>query len=236
MPLVAANIVTNEPNSTKLYLTEAALKKQGIPAHITTSVHLDTESPYTIIDEGFEYLGRNRNIGAEQVIERYDPIYILFIDDDILLSKKWLDSFISVVDSCDPEIYHTRLLLPNGGRCWDYCSINPHMMCNYDQQRPNWYITGGYWCVKSNLWDQHKWDDNIPMYAMLKDKGALNEDVEYSLRLAKNGLVPTFDVNNLAWHFDNRYKQVQSITVNTHNCLGYYCPEFIKSLMYICGE
>jgi hypothetical protein len=39
----------------------------------------------------------------------------------------------------------------------------------------------------------------------------MNEDVEYSMRLAKNGFALSFDENNTVWHNDDSYVQMGNL-------------------------
>ena len=144
------------------------------------------------------YLGRLRNIAASN--SKYNNL--VFLDDDILLSNNFYESLKSYSKSYPWDILGVKLLLPDGGRCWDRATVNPHTMIDYDEKEPPGmiYQTGGFWIIRKSVWINHKWSETLKFYEA--------EDVEYSKRLFLNGYRIAFDKNNTAWHYDEGYKQV----------------------------
>ena len=87
---------------------------------------------------------------------------------------------------------------------------------DHDHNDPKLYQTGCFWVVRSSLFEKHKWDSTIEYYA--ERSGKENEDLEYSRRLKQAGYKLKFDKNNLVWHWDEAYQQVD-IGPKTSVCL-----------------
>ena len=174
-----------------------------------SAVITDDHYPHTnCIDATYEaengYVAKMRNIAAAN--SGYATI--VWMDDDMILSKYFLSSLVKYSKANAWDWLGIKLLQPDGGRCWDRATINPHTMIDYDatEYEGRLYQTSGLVIMRRSLWNIHKWDDNIDWYG--KKSGGLPEDVEYSFRLQDNGYTLMFDKNNTVWHYDEGYKQV----------------------------
>jgi glycosyltransferase involved in cell wall biosynthesis len=152
-------------------------------------------------------LAKLRNSAAENA--KYDVL--VFCDDDLIFSTTWAER-LEEFSKVEPwEVLGNRILLPDGGRYWDRSTLNPHTMIDYEKESfpGTLYQTGCFWIVRKKVYDLHKWDSSIGYYA--EKNGGINEDVEYSLRLQKNGIDLSFDKDNLIWHNDDSYCQVGNV-------------------------
>ena len=134
---------------------------------------------------------------------------LVFCDDDIIFEDDWLERLCEYSSNKYWDILGNKILLPDGGRYWDRAILNPHTMVDYEhpENDPRLYQTGCFWIVRSSVFSLHKWDGNIGYYA--EKTGDINEDVEYSKRLIKNGYILSFDSQNTVWHLDSKYKETQ---------------------------
>lgn len=149
-------------------------------------------------------LGAMRNKAAASAT---GDVYV-FVDDDILFSENWVNRLKEYSENNPWNILGSRLLLPDGDRCWDRSTISPHRMIDYDTVDYSGilYQTGAYWIVRKDTFKNNSWDPNIPIYA--EKNGGINEDVEYSIRLQKEGYILRFDKENIVWHNDDSYCQI----------------------------
>jgi hypothetical protein len=168
---------------------------------ITIAGIVDAINGVNCIDATYEaengYISRMRNMAAKE--SKYSTL--VFLDDDILLNGDFYDTLKSY-SKCKPwDILGVKLLLPDGGRCWDRATINPHTMIGYDDEPSSLlYQTGGFMVIRKCIWLNHQWADHLKFYE--------GEDVEYSKRLQNNGYTIAFDKENTAWHYDEGYQQV----------------------------
>lgn len=133
-------------------------------------------------------------------------IYIL-ADDDIIFDKKFGERLAEYTRKNGWEVLGTKILLPDGGRYWDRATHTPHRMVGYDEDAPNLYQTGCFMIMRSGVFEECKWDGDIPYYAEEKEEFNENDDVEYSKRLQDNGYSLMFDKDNLVWHYDDSYME-----------------------------
>jgi hypothetical protein len=151
------------------------------------------------------FLAKLRNIAANNSSGEI----IIFLDDDIIFEKDWLDKFISYNKTNKWDILGNKILLPDGGRYWDRAILNPHQMVPYDSINENdqrLYQTGCFWIIRRSVFENNQWDSTIEYYA--EKNGKINEDVEYSNRLKNLGFRLSFDKNNTVWHWDDSYQEV----------------------------
>lgn len=148
-------------------------------------------------------LPKLRNIAAAK--SKYDVI--VFLDDDIIFEDDWMETFINYSLKNAWNILGNKILLPNGGRCWDRATYFPHTMVDYEHRSDDksLYQTGGFWIIRKEVFDIHKWDETITFYA--SNEGKINEDIEFSKRLIRNGYELSFDKDNTVWHLDGRYSE-----------------------------
>ena len=157
-------------------------------------------------------LSAMRNCGAHY--SQYDTL--VFLDDDIIFSKDWFLNFKKYSDKNSFFVYANKVLLPDGGRYWDkaviYKSYQSLVNYDHDEKDPNLYQSGAFMTIKKNIFDQIKFDENITYYSNSVDnKPKYNEDVNFSNRLYGAGYHISFDANNVVYHDDDRYVQVNHV-------------------------
>ena len=151
-------------------------------------------------------LAKLRNNAAEKA--QYE--ILVFVDDDFVLERNWGLRLCEYSARHNWDILGHRILLPNGGRFWDRCTYNPHLLIDYNAKsyKGTLYQSGGFWIIKKKIYDIEKWDSSIGYYADKEGESSLdniNEDVEYSFRLQEKGFTISFDKENLVWHNDDQY-------------------------------
>tara|TARA_B100000131_G_scaffold318971_1_gene363913 strand:- start:8923 stop:10941 length:2019 start_codon:yes stop_codon:yes gene_type:complete len=145
-----------------------------------------------------------RNMAAEKSNKKNNVI--VFADDDLIFDKNWAPRLQDYSKSTGWEVLGNRILLPDGGRYWDRATAKPHVMIDYDDYAfpgQAQYQTGCFWIIRSDVFAKEQWDSKIEFYA--EKNGGINEDVEYSLRLQRQGVALSFDKENLVWHDDDSY-------------------------------
>ena len=78
-----------------------------------------------------------------------------------------------------------------------------------------------FWILRTDVYKETLWDSSIEFYA--EKNGGLNEDVEYSLRLQKLGYEISFDKDNVVWHNDDSYAEIENLCLKKeiiHEKLG----------------
>ena len=133
---------------------------------------------------------------------------IAWLDDDILLSKGWLDDALSHSEDTYWDVLGNRLLNPDGTRHWDRATLNPHKMVDYDhpQYDKGLYQTSGFIMVRREVFESVRWDDECLVRG---DKdGGMSEDLKFSLDLVKAGYQLSFNSDATVWHNDHSYTQV----------------------------
>lgn len=153
-------------------------------------------------------LAKLRNIAAEYC----DGDVLVFLDDDIIFHDDWAINLINYSKDNNWQILGNRILMPNLDRYWDRAVMRKnglhHMVdYNYPDTDPELYQTGCFWIVTKKLFDNNKWDASIGYYAA--HSGGINEDIEYSQRLASKGYKFMFNINSLVWHWDEQYREIK---------------------------
>lgn len=153
-------------------------------------------------------LAKLRNLAAEHS----DGDVLVFLDDDIIFHDDWAKQLIHYSNNHSWDILGNRILMPNHDRYWDRAVMRKnglHHMVSYDypDTDPELYQTGCFWIVSRYLFNQHKWDSNIGYYAA--HHGGINEDIEYSQRLASYGYKFMFNKDGLVWHWDELYREIK---------------------------
>ncbi len=191
---------------------QAASSKTDRPVEIILCGDVSQMSPSTgvrLIDAAADarggWLAKLRNTAGRAA--QYDVL--VFADDDILFPEYWFTRLAAFTARSKWNILGNRILLPDGGRYWDRATAEPHVMVPYSHPDadPDLYQTGCFWVLRRHVFDAHKWDAAIPIYANSRT-GSVNEDVEYSRRLIGHGYTISFDQRNLVWHLDPRYQEV----------------------------
>ena len=138
---------------------------------------------------------------------------IAWLDDDILLSKGWLDDALSHSKDTYWDVLGNRLLNPDGTRHWDRATLKPHKMVDYDhpQYDKNLYQTSGFIMVRREVFESVRWDDDCLVRG--DQEGGISEDVKFSLDLVKSGYQLSFNPNASVWHNDNSYTQYSYLCV-----------------------
>ncbi len=227
----ACIIITNNKKPVITELACRSVQREGLPLFIVQTVGQQYSYGHSLFvdDSESKFIGKSRNIGAIVATQNLDVDYLIFMDDDMVLSQGFHNRFrlfTEILSDDPPELYHCRCMLPSGDRYWDYASIQPHCLQPYHAIRPNWYISGNFWVMRSDVWRSHQWDDKLEIYASLRDKSLPNEDVELSCRLARAGVSPSFDRCNMVWHADNNYVRDGIRSLNLQRNCGRYTNEF----------
>lgn len=159
-------------------------------------------------------LAELRNIAADEATGDV----LVFLDDDIIFEEEWLERLKKYSSEKHWDVLGNKILLPDGGRYWDRATLKPHQMVDYDisESDPQLYQTGCFWIIRREVFDNNKWDSSIEYYA--EKNGKMNEDVEYSQRLKKEGYKLSFDKQNTVWHWDESYQEF-SLNPTTLICL-----------------
>ena len=212
-------ISTNGKNVEKTNLEISSIRKTmentNVPFEViiagNTSVFEDERLKLVDAKEESEkgLLAKLRNIAGDNA--KFDTL--VFCDDDLIFDLAWAKRLNEFSEQNQWEILGNRILLPDGGRYWDRATVNPHKMIDYDEQVASGipYQTGCFWIIRKEIFEENKWDDSIEYYA--ERNGKVNEDVEYSIRLQQKGFSLSFDKNNLVWHNDDSYCQMNDICI-----------------------
>jgi glycosyltransferase involved in cell wall biosynthesis len=126
-------------------------------------------------------LAKLRNNAGEKV--KYDTI--VFVDDDFIFSTEWASRLLEFSEKNGWEVLANKILLPDGGRFWDRSTLSPHRLVdyNYPENSANLYQTGGFWIMRKEVYNAHKWDGEIPINGAEKGLSRFNEDVEMFMRI-----------------------------------------------------
>ncbi len=216
-------IITNGKNVEKtnamLKNLQLARQKSSIDVEVivcgkTESLDIKEVGEVTLVqsdsvDGGF--LGKARNEAASHASKSV----LVFADDDLLFDERFFERLKEYSATNPWKVLGTRILLPSGGRFWDRATINPHVMVSYDHLEidKNLYQTGGFWVIRKDVYEEEKWNDDIPINAAERKLAPYNEDVEYSLRLHRKGINFSFDEYNTVWHNDTSYIQYQNLAL-----------------------
>ena len=138
---------------------------------------------------------------------------IAWLDDDILLSKGWLEDSLSHSKDTYWDVLGNRLLNPDGTRHWDRTTLKPHKMVDYDHPQfdKNLYQTSGFIMVRRDVFENVRWDDECLVRG--DQEGGLSEDVKFSLDLVKAGYQLSFNSDATVWHHDHTYTQYSHLCV-----------------------
>lgn len=150
-------------------------------------------------------LAELRNIGARNSTKDV----ICYLDDDMLFPPNWLWRLEEFSLKEGWDVLGNKILNPDGSRLWDRATMQPHILVSYDHSifDKNLYQTGGFSVHRKEVFQKLEWDGTIPVYA--EKQGKINEDLDYSQRLHEAGYILNFDKENIIWHWDDNYTQVQ---------------------------
>lgn len=151
-------------------------------------------------------LAKLRNNAGE--VAQYNTI--VFVDDDFVFNEDWAENLINFSSTQSWDILANKILLPDGTRFWDRCTVDPHVLVSYDfpSYSKKLYQTGGFWIMRKSVYENLKWDSSIPIYASAN--GSINEDLDMSIRAHQTGYQISFDKENTVWHNDDNYTQYDS--------------------------
>jgi hypothetical protein len=225
-------IPTNGKRPDKTELTIKSIKAQvGKPVEIILCGDVDNFrhiEGVTLVDRKQEAHTRKvallRNKAAE--VAKYDVI--AWCDDDVVVSKTWLEDTIEFSKENGWEVLGNKVLSPDGTRYWDRATLSPkHELVSYDH--PNYhkglYQSSAFFIVRKNVWNNVKWDENHLVYA--DREGGIPEDIKYSIDL-QNKYSLCFNKNSLVWHNDEKYVQMGNITLFREAASEKFgfCPKF----------
>ena len=144
-------------------------------------------------------LGEMRN--ALTAAARYD--HFVVVDDDFIFHDDFYTGLQRYGD--DWEALSVRILNPDGSRFWDWATHGGprgHVLLDYTDDDDHVYITGGLILLKAEVADRVKWDDGRGFYQ--------GEDLDFSSRLRKAGIRPSFNRHSSTTHDDGRYTLVKN--------------------------
>jgi glycosyltransferase involved in cell wall biosynthesis/Tfp pilus assembly protein PilF/GT2 family glycosyltransferase len=142
-------------------------------------------------------LGEMRN--ALTAAARFD--HFVVVDDDFIFHDDFYTGLQRYGD--DWEALSVRILNPDGSRFWDWATHGGprgHVLLDYTDDDDHVYITGGLILLKAEVADRVKWDDGRGFYQ--------GEDLDFSSRLRKAGIRPSFNRHSSTTHDDGRYTMV----------------------------
>ncbi len=153
-----------------------------------------------------------RNKGGDE--SKFDTI--VWCDDDVMLSKGWLQGTLKYSTTTGWNVLGNRVLLPDGGRYWDRATLKPHRMVDYDHPEydQHLYQSSAFMLVRKEAFSQVRWDDTKLVYA--DREGEIPEDVQYSLDLIKAGYSLGFNKDALVWHNDDSYCEFDDLCLKKH--------------------
>ena len=214
-------IPTNGKRPEKTELTIKSIKVQiGKPVEIILCGDVDNFKHI----EGVTFINRKEEAHSRKVallrnkaaeVAKYNVI--AWCDDDVILDKKWLQKTIEYSSHKGWEILSGKVLLPDGGRYWDRCTLQPHKLVDYDH--PSYdkklYQSSAFFLTRKQVWQKVKWDETKLVYA--DSEGQVPEDVQYSFDLIKNNYMLNFNKNSLVWHNDDTYVQVNNLCLKKNH-------------------
>jgi hypothetical protein len=130
--------------------------------------------------------------------------YIVFLDDDIVLTPSWFDGVANVVPTTD--LTGTRLLNLDGTRHWDWTTTGGpqgQILLDYRERDSFLYLPGGIIIVKAYVWETVRWDPSL-CYGQ-------KEDVVFSREAFMKGFKCKLCTESISVHNDERYTQVGRI-------------------------
>jgi len=220
-------IITNGKNDPKVInqiksIRAQRIKKYEIIISGITAIDLDQEDLIYIkekqkAEEGS--LGGLRNLACAKAI--YDNLVIS--DDDMLFALNWYEN---LQKNQNFDILTPRVKLPDGTRFWDNaCYMSPekgHIILNNNETDSNLYMSGGQsWIMKKYVFNNIKWNENILIYSMKNlaeyNKGAHNEDTDYSLRCRNFGYKILHAPKVLVYHDDPTYTAIGRVVRRRQN-------------------
>jgi len=145
------------------------------------------------------------------VLAKYENI--VFCDDDVVLSKDWLENTLEYSKNNTWEVLSNKVLCPDGSRYWDRATLNPHQLVDYDTSEYTYslYQSSAFFMVRKYVFESVKWDETKLVFA--DKEGSIPEDVQYSIDLVKNCFYFKFNKSATVWHNDETYTQFQNLTL-----------------------
>ena len=176
------------------------------------------------------FLAKLRNNAAEK--SKHDVL--VFVDDDFLFEETWCHRLLEFSSHNGWEVLANKILLPDGGRFWDRSTMNPHKLVDYDypENSKQIYQTGGFWIMRKEIYENNKWNSDLPINAAEKGLSQHNEDIEMSLRMHEAGITISFDKENVVWHNDDSYTEFENLTLKKklleERGMSYFAPRAKK--------
>jgi hypothetical protein len=108
-------------------------------------------------------LAKLRNNAAEEA--NYDTI--IFVDDDFVFPLSWAENFLEYSEKNPWKVLGNKILLPDGSRFWDRSTMRPHKLVSYEypEYSKNLYQTGGFWIMRRDTYESHKWNSSLEINA-----------------------------------------------------------------------
>jgi hypothetical protein len=198
---------------TKLLLESIRAQNKDMPFEIIICGDIEAfknEKDVILIDKKQESHSRKVALLRNKAAEKAKFDVIAWCDDDVLLSKKWLQDTIEYSNKRGWNVLGNRVLSPDGTRYWDRATLSPHCLVSYehDELDPNLYQSSAFFLVRKEVWNKVKWNEDRLIYADQKEPGEIPEDVQYSLDLIENKYTFSFNKNALVWHNDEDYIEI----------------------------
>jgi len=211
-------IPTNGKRAEKTGLLFRSIKKQkGKPFEVIVCGDIDNfrnEKDIALIEQkAASHTGRVgllRNRAADKA--KYDVI--VWCDDDMVLDPDWMERTIDYSEHNGWEVLGNRILNPDGTRHWDRCTRTPHVLVGYDypEDSENLIQTSGFFCVRKEVFNWIKWDEDCLIYSD-REKRGVPEDLKFSLDLHEKNYAFKFNGDTRVWHNDDLYTQFNLRTI-----------------------
>lgn len=217
-------IPTNSKRPEKTELTIKSIKAQtGKPVEIILCGDVDNFKHI----EGITFVNRKEEAHSRKVAllrnkaaEKAKYNVIAWCDDDMVLSKNWLEETIEFSKTKGWNVLGNKVLNPDGTRYWDRATLDPHIIVPYEhaEEDNNLYQSSAFFLVRKEITKNVKWDEEKLVYA--DREGKIPEDVQFSIDLIKNNYTLSFNKNALVWHNDDSYMAInENNAYNSFVCL-----------------
>jgi GT2 family glycosyltransferase len=203
-----------------LHHTVLSIKRQSLPAQqiIIASPAIEHVLPETQAIPGVVFvqtpigLATQRNRGLQNVAAGID--LIAFLDDDIELSRSYLEEMARLFEQHPEVIVASGRMLRDGGRGARVEREDARRMCEaYDSERDArqrisyMRVDSGYGCnmvVRNRALADCRFDERLPLYAWLEDR-------DFSHRCTKGKLPPVELKNAVAVHLGWRTGRISGV-------------------------
>jgi glycosyltransferase involved in cell wall biosynthesis len=209
-------IPTNGKRVEKTKLLLSSIRKQkGSPFEIILCGDIESfkdEKDIILVDRKEEAHSRKVALLRNKAAERSKFDVLAWCDDDIILESDWLEKTSDFSKNEGWDVLGNKILNPDGSRCWDRATLNPHVLVDYDEPNghSNLYQTSGFFIIRRSAWDEVKWDETKLVHG--DEEQEIPEDIKYSIDLKFKKYTLSFNKSATVWHNDDRYTEFNGIT------------------------